>query len=180
MEVSFIQSDASEDEVLLRAGIERARAVVACADSDADNIVIALTARELVPEILIVARASADDSEKKLRRAGANRVISPYKTSGSEMARIAVHPQVGAAVQVADYRMEEIDVPARCDGVGSRIEDVRGETVIVAVRHPDGRFEPQPAPESVIAEGDMLVAIGRPDALERLEALFQPIAVSSA
>ena len=68
------------------------------------------------PDILIVARASAEDSEKKLRRAGADRVISPYKTSGSEMARVALHPQVGGAVQVADYRMEEIEVPPACDG----------------------------------------------------------------
>jgi voltage-gated potassium channel len=179
MGVSFIESYAAEDDVLIGAGIERARAVVACVDSDADNIVIALTARELAPDILIVARASADDSEKKLLRAGANRVISPYKTSGSEMARVAVHPQVGGAVQVADYRMEEIEVPGRCEGVGSRIEDVRGETVIVALRRTDGRLEPQPAPESVIEAGDMLMAIGRPDALERLEGLFQPMPVGS-
>jgi voltage-gated potassium channel len=179
MGVSLIESDAAEDAVLRRAGIDRARAVVACADSDAENIVIALTARELAPDILIVARASADDSEKKLRRAGADRVISPYKTSGSEMARIALHPQVGGAVQVADYRMEEIEVPARCEGVGERIEDVRGETVIVAVRRTDGGLEPQPAPESVVQAGDMLVAIGRPDALDRLETLFQPAPVTS-
>ena len=114
--VRFIESYAADDEVLLGAGIERARAVIACVDSDADNIFIALTARELRPDILIVARASAEDSEKKLLRAGADRVISPYKTSGSEMARIALHPQVGGAVQVADYRMEEIDVPPALRG----------------------------------------------------------------
>ena len=83
-------------------------------DSDAENIFITLTARELRSDILIVARASAEDSEKKLLRAGADRVISPYKTSGAEMARVALHPQVGGAVQVADYRMEEIEVPASC------------------------------------------------------------------
>ena len=179
MGVRFLESYAADDEVLLGAGIRRARAVIACVDSDADNIFIALTARELVPEILIVARASADDSEKKLLRAGADRVISPYKTSGSEMARIALHPQVGGAVQVADYRMEEIDVPGACRGVGAMLEEVRGETVIVAVRHTDGRLEPQPAPESVIEAGDMLVAIGRPAALEALESLFQPEPVAS-
>ena len=82
MGIRFIESYAADDEVLLEAGIRRARAVIACVDSDADNIFIALTARELAPEILIVARASAEDSEKKLLRAGADRVISPYKTSG--------------------------------------------------------------------------------------------------
>ena len=174
MGVSFIGSYAADDEVLLGAGIERARAVIACVDSDADNIFIALTARELAPGVLIVARASADDSEKKLLRAGADRVISPYKTSGSEMARTALHPQVGGAVQVADYRMEEIEVPDACPGVGKSVEAVRGETVIVAVRRTDGGLEPQPAPETVIAAGDMLVAIGRPDAIGALEAQFQP------
>ena len=122
MGVRFIESYAADDEVLLAAGIERARAIIACVDSDADNIFIALTARELRPDILIVARASAEDSEKKLLRAGADRVISPYKTSGSEMARVALHPQVGGAVQVADYRLEEIDVP---DGVRGRRADGR-------------------------------------------------------
>jgi voltage-gated potassium channel len=179
MGVRFIESYAADDEVLLGAGIERARAVIACVDSDADNIFIALTARELRPDILIVARASAEDSEKKLLRAGADRVISPYKTSGTEMARVALHPQVGGAVQVADYRLEEIDVPASCEGVGKTVEQVRGESVIVAVRRPDGRLEPQPSPDSRIGAGDMLVAIGEPAALERLESAFQPVKVAS-
>jgi voltage-gated potassium channel len=179
MGVSYIESYAADDEVLHRAGIERARAVIACVDSDADNIFIALTARELRPGILIVARASAEDSEKKLLRAGADRVVSPYKTSGSEMARVALHPQVGGAVQIADFRLEEIDVPASCEGVGMTIEDARGEAVIVAVRRVDGRLEPQPEPQSRIEAGDMLVAIGPPAALERLEMVFQPLAVPS-
>jgi voltage-gated potassium channel len=177
MGVRFIESYAADDEVLLGAGIERARAVIACVDSDADNIFIALTARELRPDILIVARASAEDSEKKLLRAGADRVISPYKTSGTEMARVALHPQVGGAVQVADYRLEEIDVPGSCAGVGKTVEEVRGGSVIVAVRRTDGRLEPQPSPDLRIEAGDMLVVIGEPEALERLESAFQPVKV---
>jgi voltage-gated potassium channel len=179
MGVRYIEAYAADDEVLLSAGIERARAVIACVDSDADNIFIALTARELRPDILIVARASAEDSEKKLLRAGADRVISPYKTSGSEMARVALHPQVAGAVDVADFRLEEIEVSPSCRGVGQSIEDVRGDAVVVAVRHPDGRLEPQPEPQSRLEAGDMLVAIGRPEALEALEMVFQPLAVSS-
>ncbi len=179
MGVRYIESNAADDEVLLQAGIERARAVIACVDSDADNIFIALTARGLRDDILIIARASAEDSEKKLLRAGADRVISPYKTSGSEMARVALHPQVGGALQVADYRMEEIEVPKSCEGAGRTVEEVRGGSVIVAVRRTDGRLEPQPSPESVVSVGDMLVAIGTPDSLEQLEAMFQPLAVSS-
>ncbi len=177
MGVRYLESYAAEDEVLIGAGIERARAVIACVDSDADNIFITLSARELRSDILIIARASAEDSEKKLLRAGADRVISPYKTSGSEMARVALHPQVGGAVQVADYRMEEIEVPVACRGAGQTIEVVRGEAMIVAVRGTDGRLEPQPAPGAEVAPGDMLVAIGTPEAIERLEGWFQPLPV---
>ncbi len=179
MGVRYIESYAADDEVLLAAGIERARAVIACLDSDADNIFIALTARGLRPDVLVIARASAEDSEKKLMRAGANRVISPYKTSGSEMARVALHPQVGGALQVADYRMEEIEVSPSCAGVGQTIEQVRGASVVVAVRRLDGTLVPQPEPQSVIEAGDMLVAIGTPESLERLEALTQPLTVPS-
>ena len=180
MGIDFIESYAADDDVLLGAGIQRARAVIACVDSDADNIFIALTARELAPQALIVARASADDSEKKLLRAGADRVISPYKTTGSEMARVALHPQVAGTVDVADYRMEEIEVPASCPGVGSTIAAVRGEAVIVAVRRTDGRLEPQPTPDLVVQAGDMLVAIGHPDAIETLESQFQPVVGSAS
>jgi voltage-gated potassium channel len=178
--VPYIESDAADDEALLEAGIKRARAVIACVDSDAENIFIALTARELRSDILIVARAAREDSEKKLVRAGADRVISPYKTSGSEMARVALHPQVAGAFAVADYRMEEIEVSPSCTGVGRTIDEIRGHSVIVALRRSDGRIEPQPAPDSVIDAGDMLVALGSPEALDRLEGLFQPAGVASA
>ena len=180
MGVRLIESSPADDETLLNAGIERARAIIACVDSDAENIFIALTARELRSDILIVARAAAEDSERKLLRAGADRVISPYKSSGSEMARIALHPQVSGALQVADYRMEEIEVAPACEGVGKSIEEVRGQSVIVAIRRTDGRLEPQPEPRSTIEAGDMLVAIGTPEALEQLESAFEPLAVPSS
>ena len=172
--VSLVESEPADDETLRRAGIEHAQGVIACVDSDAENIFITLTARELRSDIHIIARASAEDSEKKLIRAGADRVISPYKTSGVEMARVALHPQVGGAVEVADYRMEEIEVSPDCEGVGRTIDDVRGRSVIVALRRPDGRLEPQPPPATVLGAGDRLIALGTPDALERLEDSFQP------
>jgi voltage-gated potassium channel len=177
--VRYIESAAADDETLQQAGIERAAGVVACVDSDAENIFIALTARGLRSEVMIIARASAEDSEKKLLRAGADRVISPYKTSGAEMARVALHPQVGGAVQVADYRMEEIEVSRTCKGAGKTINEVRGQSVIVALRRPDGRLEPQPPPHTVINAGDKLIALGNPEALERLEEEFQPASAAT-
>ncbi len=171
---AWLEGTPTEDSILQGAGIERAAAVVTCVDSDADNIFVALSARELRPDILIVARASAEDSEKKLMRAGADRVVSPYKTTGSEMARIALHPQIGGAVEIADFRVEEIAVPVACVGVGQTVGAVRGRAVIVALRRADGVLEAQPSPQATIGAGDHVIALGTPAALEALEELFQP------
>jgi voltage-gated potassium channel len=89
-DVLLIEGRGSDDETLLEAGIERACAVVACVDSDAENIFATLTARELRPDIPIVARAAVESSERKLVRAGANEVVSPYKASGRTMASLAL------------------------------------------------------------------------------------------
>jgi voltage-gated potassium channel len=97
MEVLILEGRGSDDEVLAEAGIERARAVIACMDSDAENIFTALSARELRPDIKIVARASSDSSERKLLRAGADEVVSPYKASGRTMARLALASHGGRA-----------------------------------------------------------------------------------
>ena len=175
----LIENQPSDDEILRQAGIDRALGVIACVDSDAENIFIALTARELRSDIFIVARASAEDSEKKMLRAGADRVISPYKTSGAAMARVALHPQVGGAFDVADYRMEEIEVSPICEGVGKKIADISGPALIVAVRHPDGELETQPPPQTVLNSGDLIIAMGAPTAVERLERMFQPPRVHS-
>jgi voltage-gated potassium channel len=173
--VRFLQGEATEDEMLRAAGIMRARGVIACVDSDADNIFITLSARELRPDIAIVARAASEDSEAKLLRAGATRVISPYKTSGSEMARLALNPQVSGVVDVApEYRMEEIEVTPGCAGEGQPIADVRGGAIIVGVRSSDGTFQPQPPAETVLQAGDVVMAMGTLRTMQRLEALFAP------
>jgi voltage-gated potassium channel len=175
MGAPFLLGRPSDDEVLRAAGIEQAVSVLACVDSDAENIFICLTARELRSDITIVARAAAEDSEKKLLRAGADRVISPYKSSGAEMARLALHPQVAGVVDVApEYRMEEIEVTEGCEAVGQPIADVRGSAVIAALRRGDGAVQPQPPAETVLSAGDVLVAMGTVKALERLEQLFTP------
>jgi voltage-gated potassium channel len=173
--VRFIEGPASEDEMLRSAGIERARGIVACVDSDAENIFITLSARELRPDIKIIARASSEDSENKLLRAGADRVISPYKTSGTEMARLALHPNVAGALDLApEYRMEEIEVTAGCEGSGRSIGEIRGGAIIVAVRQSDGNFVAQPPEDTRLDDGDVLVAMGTERTMNRLEALFEP------
>ena len=172
--VPFIEGDATDDAILIQAGIGRARSIIACADSDTNNVFITLTARELRDDIAIVARAGIEDTEKKLKRAGADRVISPYKASGMEMARLALHPQVSGVVDVdVEYRLEEIVAGEGCEASGQAIGDIRGGAMIVGVRSNDG-FYPQPPPETAIRSGDVLVAIGTPTTLGRLEQLLAP------
>ena len=171
----FLLGRPSDDHMLKDAGIERAVSVLACVDSDAENIFTCLTARELRSDITIVARASVEDSEKKLLRAGADRVISPYKSSGAEMARLALQPQVSGVVDVApEYRMEEIDVSEGCEAAGKTIGEVRGTTSIAALRTSDGKVEPQPPLETVLSAGDVVVAMGTVEALKELESKFVP------
>lgn len=173
LEIPFIEGDATDDHVLGEAGIQRARSIIVCADSDANNVFITLTARELRSDILIVARAAIEDTEKKLIRAGADRVISPYKSSGTEMARLALHRQLSGVVDVdLHYRLEEIAVGGRCGALGRTIEDIRGGTIILALRRGKS-FEPQPAGTTVLLEGDVLIAIGSPQALARLESQLE-------
>ncbi len=172
--VRAIEGNPSDDSSLRAAGIERARAVVACVDSDAENIFIALTARELRADVTIVARASDEDSERKLKRAGADRVISPYKSSGTEMARLALHPQLAGSRDVTDdYRLEELVVAAGAPGEGVALADVRGGSMIVALRR-GGEFQPQPPGDTVLQAGDVVVAMGTPATMDRLETLFEP------
>jgi voltage-gated potassium channel len=169
----FIEGDAADDAVLVQAGIARARSIVACADSDANNVFITLTARELRADIPIVARAAHEDTEKKLKRAGADRVISPYKSSGTEMARLALHPQLSGVMDVdVEYRIEEIVAGDGSDGVGQTVEAIRGGSMIVGLRR-GSEFQPQPPAETALLAGDIIVAMGTPTALERLEGLLE-------
>jgi len=171
----FLEGPAAEEESLLRAGIDRARALVVCMDDDAQNVFTTLTARELRSDILIIARANREATESKLHRAGADRVISPYKASGAEMARLALHPQIADVVEVGPgYRMEEIEVPAGCAGAGRRIDDVRGSSVIVALRPSTGNMQPMPPGETVLGPGDLVVAMGPAEAMDRLDSELAP------
>src|SRR5205823_8175662 len=173
-DVPFIEGDATDDAVLVRAGIRRARSIIACADSDANNVFVTLTARELRTDIAIVARAGIEDTETKLKRAGADRVISPYKASGTEMARLALHPQLSGVVEVdVEYRLEEIVAGEGCEAIGQAIGDIRGGSMIVGLRGAEG-FSPQPPADTTIRSGDTLVAIGTPATLGRLERLLAP------
>ncbi|MGZ8795438.1 MAG: potassium channel family protein [Gaiellaceae bacterium] len=173
--IPCVEAEASDEAALREAGIDRARALIACVDSDAENVFITLTARELRPDLTIVARAGREESERKLRRAGADRVVSPYKSSGSDMARLALHPQVADVVAVtSEYRLEEIEVTGGCPGAGQALADVRGSAIIAALRDHSGNVIPQPPGDIVLEPGHVLIAIGTAIAMDRLEAAFAP------
>jgi voltage-gated potassium channel len=180
----IVEGTGTEDEDLRAAGLDRARGLVASADSDADNLYITLSARNARPDLLIVARASDEDAAKKLRLAGADRVVQPYSTAGKEMAKLVLRPQVAAFLDIVstsggpDLLFEEIEVKDSCRQAGKTIRElrIRNETgaMIVALRKHDGTFDATPTPDEALEVGDVMIAAGAPDELRRLEELFAP------
>ncbi|MEI8106055.1 MAG: TrkA family potassium uptake protein [Actinomycetes bacterium] len=187
--VLFIQGSGSEDDDLDRAGIDRARGLIASADSDAENLYITLSARQRRADLMIVARASDRQAERKLSLAGANRVVQPYSSAGVEMAKLALKPQVAAFLELVgshagpDLRFEEIEVPADCPRAGRSIRELRIRAttgaVVIAVRRPDGWFEVTPNPDTTLQAGDVVIAIGTEPELKALEDILAPESVAS-
>jgi voltage-gated potassium channel len=181
-DVLFIEGNGTDDEDLRGAGLERARGLVAASDDDSDNLYITLSARTANPDLLIIARASNEDASKKLRLAGADRIVQPYQAAGRMMASLMLRPQVTAFVDVVtsaagtDLRFEEIEVTEACGQGGKSIRelDVRKQTgaLIVALRKRDGTFDTTPTPEATLEVGDVLIAAGTEEELRGLEALF--------
>jgi voltage-gated potassium channel len=182
--IPFVEGNGVEDEDLAQAGLERARGLVASSDSDADNLYITLSARAARPELSIVARASDEDAQRKLKLAGADRVVMPYATAGRVMANLVLKPQVTAFMDVVmtaegdDFRLEEIEVRETCTRAGRTLRDLRVRektgAMIVAVRKPDGRFDTTPDPGELIEVGDILIGVGTAEEIRLLEDFFAP------
>jgi voltage-gated potassium channel len=182
--VLYVDGTGTEDEDLREAGLGRATGLVASSDSDSDNLYITLSARAARPDLLIVARASDEDAAKKLRLAGADRVVQPYSTAGKEMAKLVLRPQVAAFLDIVstsggpELLFEEIEVKETCPEAGKTIRElrIRVETgaMIVALRKKDGTFDTTPTPDAKLEAGDVMIAAGTPDELRRLEELFAP------
>jgi voltage-gated potassium channel len=180
----LLEGDATKDENLRKAGLDRAKGLVAASDSDADNLYVVLSARSARPELTIVARASGADAERKLVLAGADRVVLPYTTAGQVMANLVLKPQVTAFLDVVttatgpDLQLAEIEVRETSTAAGRTIRDlrIRHETgaLIVALRRADGTFDTTPEPDTPIAVGDVLIGVGSPDEIRALEDLFGP------
>ena len=174
-----VAADASRDEVLERVGIHHARGLIAAVGTDAENVYTVLTARVVRPDLFIVARVESDDAEPKLRRAGADRVISPYHIGATHMAQSALRPAVVDFVQLAtssghlDLSMEQVKIQDGSELVGQTIVEAgirqKFGLIVVAIRRGDGTMDFNPSPESVIRAGDELVVLGRPQSVKALE-----------
>jgi len=168
--VLFLIDDPSSEAVLKTAGVDRARSLVCAVDSDATNVYITLIARSLRPDLTIVARASEPGSPERLERAGANRVVSPFVTSGQHMATMAMRPEVVDVVRTeSDSSHPTIAVEEQYVETGSSLAGATvgsAGTSVLAIRRSDGEVVPAPAPETVVDPGDtvLLLAAGNPAA----------------
>jgi len=179
----FIRGDATQDEVLKEAGIERAWALITTLPKDADNVFITLTARELNPRIKIIARASEESSVSKLRMAGANRVVMPDYIGGLHMAYHVTKPEVVEFLEMLSgatsnaLKMEELDfsqLKAEYRNQSLREMNIRKRTHVMVMGMKDARkgFSINPHPETVVREGDVLILLGNESALANFRNLY--------
>lgn len=182
--VLAVEADASREEVLKRVGIARARGLIAAVGTDAENVYAVLSARVLRPDLFIVGRAETEDATIKLKRAGADRVLSPYQIGGVQIAQTALRPAVVDFMDLAtstdnlDLAMEQIAVTGKSALANQSILDAnlrqRFGVVIVGIQRQDLRMEFNPAPDTAIRAGDKLVVLGRPESLKQLETEAAP------
>jgi voltage-gated potassium channel len=179
----FVAGDATREEVLLEAGIERAKGLVAVLHSDAGNVYVTLTARSLNPKLYIAARGEDPGSHKKLLRAGADKVESPYEMGGRKMAQTILRPTVVTFMDLAmqdgvEWSMEEIAVSENSPLVGVPLMEtgIRRDLdlIAVAVKRADGTLLFNPTPKTTLQGGDTLIAVGMRHNLEKLEEMMEP------
>jgi voltage-gated potassium channel len=174
-----VEADASSEEVLKRVRIDRARGLITAVSTDAENVYTVLSARLLRPDLLIIARAGSDDAFRKLKRAGADRVISPYQIGGLQMAQTALRPAVVDFVHLAtssdhlDLAMEQVrihpDAALADQTIGGANLRQRFGVVVVGVLRAEGKMDFNPAPDTVMRPGDQLVVLGPPDRVKQFE-----------
>jgi voltage-gated potassium channel len=175
--------DASSDSILLRSGVKKAKGLVAVLSSDAENVFTTLSAKSLNPNIFVVARAVDEGTESKLLKAGADRVVKPYELGGTRMAEILIRPGVMDFIDVVagnkkiDFQIEEITVKKNSlmhKKTLAELPVLRNElnVIIVAIQNEDkGIFIYNPTGDTVVDEGNKLIAIGEPSSLGKLKEL---------
>jgi voltage-gated potassium channel len=175
----YVEGDATDDETLQAAGIEHAKGLITVVTSDTDNVYITLTARGLNPKLFILARAGEEGAEKKLMRAGASKVISPYTIGASRMAQAILRPSVVDFIELAtasehlELQIEEISVAedsvlAGKTLVASGIRQSMG-IIIVGIKEADDKMIFNPPPEKKIEPNSVLIILGERPAISQLE-----------
>ena len=183
--VLYLSGDASDEAILHKAGILRAKGLIAVLATDTDNVFLVLTARQLNPDLYIIARASRDDSKLKLQAAGANKVESPYEMGAVSMAQRIIRPTVTNFLNIAfahkrkDIQMEEIPVNSSSGLINVMLKDsgIRQQfnLIIIAIKKPDGSMLFNPSYETVIEAGDTVIAVGQEGNLQKLENKLNPL-----
>ena len=176
-----LRGDATSDETLVRAGIKRAKALISAVSSDADNLYITMSARLLNERLFIVSRAEDDSSGKKLLRAGASRVVSPYAIGAARLAQAVLRPAVVDFLELAtrsehlELNIEETKISPTSRLAGSTLETsgVRHEygLIIVAIKKPSGHMLFNPSRDAVLEAGDVLIMLGRRQDLDQVDAM---------
>ncbi len=174
----ILRGDATKEEILKEAGIERAKCLIAVLPTDAENLFLVLSARGLNPDLFIVARAGEEGSEQKLLRAGADRVVSPYHIGGIRIAHTVLKPAVVDFIEFAtksgniELQIEEIPVGDRSSIVGMTLNEcgIGRElgVIILAIKHKSGEMKFNPTFRSKIEAGDTLIAVGEASKLRIL------------
>ena len=174
-----LMGDATRDEILRSAGVERARGLVCSVTSDPDNLYITLAARDLSKELFIVARASDEAALNRLLKAGANKVVSPVITGSNQMAQMLLKPAVADFIELAtmtdvlELEIEQIEVKPTSPSIGRALKDTGFrnalDVIIIAIKRDGGHMIFNPSAETVIERNDALVALGSHADLEGLE-----------
>jgi voltage-gated potassium channel len=181
-----IKADATADETLKEAGIENAKGLVSALSSDAENLYITLTARELCPHLFIVSRCDTEESEPKLRRAGADRVISPHSIGGRRMAAMLLKPMVWDYLDLVtrgqyiefnienlEWRIDDVEIQPNSYLDGKSIDEAKiysiSGALVLAVKKRGVGFNTKPAKDMRLDPGDYIVAIGTVEQLAKLE-----------
>jgi len=179
--VITLVGDATKDEVLRQAHIETAKGLVAAISSDAENVYVALSARVLNPKLVISARATDEQAEEKLRRAGATTVFTPYSFIGHRLAQSMLRPHVASFLDVAsafrksdlELEIEQVQIDSSSALVGKTLEQLRLGSqygvIVLAVQHKSGVMQFNPPADLRIEAGDVLIAMGDRTKLKRLE-----------
>ncbi len=173
--ITYVFGSSTEEKSLLKAGIKNAKGLVAVLGEDSDNVFLVLTARQLNPDLYIVARACREASKKTLLAAGADRVDSPYDVGAVRMAQAIIRPTVlnfldyAFARKQSDIQMEEIKVHEASELVGCSLQESgirqKFNLILIAVQKTDGQMLFNPSSKTCLNEGDTVVALGQPDDL---------------